>query len=330
VSRLSALDGLRGLAALNVVALHVSGGAWPASGGLAVDLFFMLSGFVLAAVYEPRLRTGLTAGAFCAARLARLWPVYLAGVGAGLAVYLPAGGAAALAGAANAVFVRGPFWVDGPLWSLALEIAVNVAFAAGLWRLSDTGLAILASASAAVLALAWPQLGSLDFGWQAGGPGRALGYARVFYGFPLGWLIWRRRQDIARLCTARASLIAAAGAAASFFVPASAAQLIALFALYPLAVAALALGPQPQGTLGRVALIAGALSYPLYALHAPVVILARSAGAPLLALPLALAIAWAAHRTIEPAGRRLLNRIFTGLASSPASQPERTVTHAYT
>jgi peptidoglycan/LPS O-acetylase OafA/YrhL len=328
VNRLSALDGLRGLAALNVVALHVSGGAWPASGGLAVDLFFMLSGFILAAVYEPRLRTGLTAGAFCAARLARLWPVYLAGVGAGLAVYLPAGGAAALAGAANAVFVRGPFWVDGPLWSLALEIAVNVAFAAGLWRLSDTGLAVLAGASAAVLTLAWAQLGSLDFGWQASGPGRALGYARACYGFPLGWLIWRRRQDIARLCTARASILAATGAAMSFFVAAGPAQLVALFALYPLAVTALAIGPQPQGMLGRAALIAGALSYPLYALHAPVVILTRSASAPLLALPLALALAWAAHRTIEPAGRQLLNGIFTGLRLSPTST-ERTVTYAY-
>ena len=57
--RFEALDGLRGLAALMVLGHHVetSGfhSTWMARGYLAVDLFFGLSGFVIAAAYERRM-----------------------------------------------------------------------------------------------------------------------------------------------------------------------------------------------------------------------------------------------------------------------------------
>jgi len=47
------MDGLRGLAALAVVAFHLkSFGIYPAGLGMpAVDLFFMMSGFVIADAY---------------------------------------------------------------------------------------------------------------------------------------------------------------------------------------------------------------------------------------------------------------------------------------
>lgn len=86
--RLEALTGLRGLAAWLVVFYHIRlsltallpGGviAVLAKGYLAVDLFFMLSGFVLWLTYGARLgrlEPG-TVGAFWWRRIARIWPLH--------------------------------------------------------------------------------------------------------------------------------------------------------------------------------------------------------------------------------------------------------------
>jgi len=55
VERLYGLDLLRGVAALIVLVMHVAGFA---GGHLAVDFFFMLSGFVMTRTYDQRLREG--------------------------------------------------------------------------------------------------------------------------------------------------------------------------------------------------------------------------------------------------------------------------------
>lgn len=77
------LDGLRGLAALSVVVLHsyrfIGDMAW-SSAALAVDLFFALSGFVLAHAYSQRLAEDLSVGEFMKARFIRLYPLYLVGI----------------------------------------------------------------------------------------------------------------------------------------------------------------------------------------------------------------------------------------------------------
>jgi len=86
---LPALTGIRGLAAWFVVLYHIRIGAVPylpegasfalSKGYLAVDLFFMLSGFVLWLNYSDRLRRdGLDAvPKFLARRVARIWPLHL-------------------------------------------------------------------------------------------------------------------------------------------------------------------------------------------------------------------------------------------------------------
>jgi peptidoglycan/LPS O-acetylase OafA/YrhL len=86
---LPALTGIRGLAAWFVVLYHIRVGAWPhlpaeayyvlSKGYLAVDLFFMLSGFVLWLNYSDRLRRdGLGAvPKYLARRVARVWPLHL-------------------------------------------------------------------------------------------------------------------------------------------------------------------------------------------------------------------------------------------------------------
>jgi peptidoglycan/LPS O-acetylase OafA/YrhL len=86
---LTALTGIRGFAAWFVVHYHIRLGAAPylpagaefalSKGYLAVDLFFMLSGFVLWLNYSDRLRRdGMGAvPKYLARRVARVWPLHL-------------------------------------------------------------------------------------------------------------------------------------------------------------------------------------------------------------------------------------------------------------
>src|SRR5437764_530761 len=78
---LPALTGLRFLAAAVVVAVHFSPISWlngSDAGGAAVTLFFLLSGFILTYTARPgRVRVR----EFYVARLARIYPAYLVGLG---------------------------------------------------------------------------------------------------------------------------------------------------------------------------------------------------------------------------------------------------------
>ena len=87
-SEIRSLTGIRGIAALYVVLFHYLSGrpfTSPLStflnhGYLAVDLFFALSGFVLALNYSHLFATGLNWPnflAFLGRRLARIYPLYL-------------------------------------------------------------------------------------------------------------------------------------------------------------------------------------------------------------------------------------------------------------
>ena len=80
--RYIALDGLRGIAALILVMFHID---WPnhltgsnaiRHGFLFVDLFFMLSGFVLAASYLERIRSNIELCHFLLRRFFRIYPLH--------------------------------------------------------------------------------------------------------------------------------------------------------------------------------------------------------------------------------------------------------------
>lgn len=77
-----ALDSIRGIAALSVVLYHVSwvswieGQAYVRNSYLMVDLFFVLSGFVLAYSYGQRIAAGADFLKFMWLRFWRLWPLH--------------------------------------------------------------------------------------------------------------------------------------------------------------------------------------------------------------------------------------------------------------
>ena len=83
------LDGLRGVAALLVVWYHIFEGFQFAGnkpvidfinhGYLAVDFFFILSGFVVGYAYDNRWGKTLTLGGFFRRRLIRLQPMVIMG-----------------------------------------------------------------------------------------------------------------------------------------------------------------------------------------------------------------------------------------------------------
>lgn len=81
--KFSALDSLRGIAALLVVLVHLTAAGFfydiplIRGGGQAVPLFFVLSGFVIAHAYGHRLESGEQVRAFMIRRFGRLYPLHL-------------------------------------------------------------------------------------------------------------------------------------------------------------------------------------------------------------------------------------------------------------
>ncbi|KVG33886.1 acyltransferase family protein [Burkholderia diffusa] len=78
---ITSLDGLRGAAALLVAFFHLNMGTldlpYLQGGYLAVDLFFVLSGFVIAGAYSHKLDDGPRLFAFLTRRFGRLWPTHI-------------------------------------------------------------------------------------------------------------------------------------------------------------------------------------------------------------------------------------------------------------
>ena len=116
--RYEILDGLRGVAALMVVLFHIfeTYSKGPAEqiinhGYLAVDFFFVLSGFVVGYAYDDRWNKMTTWG-FFKRRLTRLHPMVIAGTLVGAALFFFAGN----------VF---PLTHQSPLWKFLLCLVMG-------------------------------------------------------------------------------------------------------------------------------------------------------------------------------------------------------------
>lgn len=285
------LNAMRGVAALGVVLYHgfaLFGTLMP-RGYLAVDLFFVLSGFVIAHAYAGRLTRGMPWRSFMLARLIRFYPLYAAGLALGAVreVLLLATGndfgmspeVLLMALAAAALFLPFPieqrsydlFPVNVPSWSLFFELLVNALYALVLPVLSIAVLvgAILISG----LTLAWlaPAEGLGHVGVNA--TSFAGGCARTIFSFAIGLLIHRVQPRAPRLpmpvllvATALAMANPWGGAAYDWFF---------IVVLSP-ALVVLGAGTEPSRLLAGVAAFLGVISFPIYALHRPVLALAEA------------------------------------------------------
>jgi peptidoglycan/LPS O-acetylase OafA/YrhL len=221
---LETFDWLRGTAALTIVFFHAFqhdalGSFLFPRAFVAVDFFFILSGFVLAYRYGRTIRTMDETLQFIANRMRRLYPLYLAGslIGAGVLFAevrlgrtqgLGLGQWEAATALAIAILpfladfdlrlgagsITSPaFPLDVPGWSLFLEVLVNLVFA--LARFSYNTLLVTVAGSFVILCLAAHHFHSLNIGWGLSTFGG--GFARVTFGFFFGVLLerlWRDRK----------------------------------------------------------------------------------------------------------------------------------------
>ena len=262
---LRALTGMRGIAAWFVVLYHIRlsiAGLPPfwvgvfAKGYLAVDFFFLLSGFVIWLSWNERLRDGEPAMVrlFLWKRLARIWPLHLVmlGCAAALAVLLAVTGRdhahypfAALplhvALLQNWGFTDRLMWND-PSWSISTELAAYVAFAVLgrklRWQDVPSWQVLLAIATLiATLYAIMRHGGAAD---MLGNDIAHFGLIRCLIEFAAGtavaalWLRWRgSRQMLLRSAFATLVVIAlwCAGGAEALMAPLTFAALLLLLAL---------------------------------------------------------------------------------------------------
>jgi peptidoglycan/LPS O-acetylase OafA/YrhL len=201
-TRFLTLDALRGLGAIAVMAGHagiVLNAYMPPFMYLAVDMFFVLSGFVLAHAYDSKFAAGMSIAAFLKARVARLYPIYLVGLVLGLvSVAFTNTHALSITRALLSFFfglfaLPSPpmepmgvlFPLNGPFWSLFFEFWVANLLFALFWRhLRGRLLALVVLISAAILGALGLYFGTMDFGWTWHQlPG---GFARVCFSFFAG------------------------------------------------------------------------------------------------------------------------------------------------
>jgi peptidoglycan/LPS O-acetylase OafA/YrhL len=277
------LDGLRGVAALCIVGLHAHryfGDPLPTA-QIVVDLFFVLSGFVLAHAYGPRFREGMTAMQFMRARYARLYPLYILGIGLGtieaiLAIHYREGSIdwtwwdLGHSLAFNVWMIPTPFGrtlfpLDGVMWSIFLELVVNLIWVLAWRRLESTRVlvgVILVSGVFLFASSLWYGTAALGQTWSTF-PG---GVIRVTYSFFLGVLLYRYHRA---LSVPRIPPLVLMGALITLVaLPLSqVAQILCALFVLPLFVLAGSSKRQPGGRVAVLCVNLGLASYAVYALH---------------------------------------------------------------
>ncbi|WP_434501808.1 acyltransferase family protein [Prevotella sp.] len=231
--RYEILDGLRGVAAMIVVAFHLfetysKGPVFQIlnHGYLAVDFFFVLSGFVIGYAYDDRWNKMTTWG-FFKRRLVRLHPMVIMGtvLGALLFYFSDCSGfplisktswqelimimlfAFTMLPATTKMDIRG--WgetnpLNGPAWSLQWEYIANILYATIIRHFSKTMLAIFLVFAAFLtlnLTMNWDVLNVLQArnyaaytvigGWSLTPDQICIGASRLLYPFFAGLLLSR-------------------------------------------------------------------------------------------------------------------------------------------
>lgn len=313
------LDGLRGVAAILVLFYHIFEGFSFAEvtneagsgvittlnhGHIAVDFFFILSGFVISYAYDDRWKK-MSLGGFFSRRLIRLHPMLIMGAIIGAISFFAVGcerwdGTTtptgwvmtallltmfmipALPGLPYEVRGNGEmFPLNGPGWSLFFEYIGNILYALFIRRLSTTLLAVFTALLGIVHA--WFFIGNVS-GYDMVGVGWTIdeinfwgGFVRMLFPFSMGMLIARTfRPRKVKGAFWICSLILVVLFAVPYIAPAGDISLNSLYEfaciafIFPFVVWLGACGKSGNGTTHRINRLLGDLSYPLYIVHYPI------------------------------------------------------------
>lgn len=342
--KFTVLDGLRGLAALLVLTRHTEAywGAPSLSHNhsyLAVDLFFVLSGFVISHAYAQPLGDGrLSAGRFMLIRWIRLWPLHALGAALGVVMLIEKDALSPGVWVPSLMLMmlflpsrmpeagHGLFEINPPGWSLFYEMAVNLLYAlTHRWITHRVLVAVLLTSGAGLAAIALYH-GSLDLGYTWSGRSLAGGALRAVFGIFLGIGLHRlylARRHLVETGPTPGPWLLCAVVVALLLLPnlarlGSAVDLFAVFVVFPVCVY---LGAQAsvEASSARLFSMLGLLSYPIYVLHVPLgewlqgtMAAPLAPYAPLAGVVFAAALvmlAWVLDRRFDQPLRRWLTRL---------------------
>lgn len=297
------IDGLRALAVMLVVLNH-AGAAWLPGGFVGVDVFFVISGFLITGIIaRRRARDDFRFGEFYLRRARRLLPalymVLLVTVGVGYAVLTPSdysllaqGALSAVALVSNIFFARTSGGYFAPeagalpllhLWSLSVEEQFYLVWPAALLlllKLRSSRLRVLAVGLAAAASFLYAQH---EIGRRAIDAYFLLApRAGEFLIGALAWLLWRTDRPPNRLAAnvlSGGGLLLIVGAALAFDARTPFPGLSALAPCLGAAalIAAPQFGPSPVTRALRLppVVAVGLISYSVYLWHWPLVSLLR-------------------------------------------------------
>ncbi len=312
--RLAGLEALRAIAAISVMGLHIPAifGGLPkpfSKGYLGVDLFFILSGFVMVRGFERKMIAGaIRPLPFLRDRAMRMMPVMAVG---GL-IALPDlwarvadHGTAALIAGLNLALL--PVWwgtesypLNVPAWTVFFILLGNFLHALGLYRLDAKGLGLAIAIS--LMAAVWlaASKGTLDLGAR---PQNFLfGLPRLLLGYLIGMALarWWRHEPVIPVPPPFALLAMPVLCLLAWWLKA---RWMALsgwpfdIAFVVIACPLMIAGAMRLQHGGAIAAFSGAWSFPLYAVHFPLLVLTRNLGfswpaGAVLALAISLAVTW--------------------------------------
>ena len=311
------LDGLRGVAALMVIWYHVFEGFAFASnsaietlnhGYLAVDFFFILSGFVIGYAYDDRWGKSLTMKDFFKRRLIRLHPMVVLGAVLGAITFCIQGSVQwdgthvaismvmlsllctiffipAMPGAGYEVRGNGEmFPLNGPCWSLFFEYIGNILYALFIRRLSNKALAVMVVLLGMALTLFAifdvSTYGNIGVGWTLDGVNFLGGSLRMLFPFSMGMLLSRNFKPVKLrgafwICTIIMIALFAVPylEGAKPFCVNGAYEVFCVIVAFPILVWLGASGTTTDKKSTVICKFLGDISYPVYVVHYPIMYL---------------------------------------------------------
>lgn len=303
------LDGLRGVASLFVVAFHVfetySENQFTQiinHGYLAVDFFFLLSGFVVAYAYDDRWKK-MTQWDFYKRRLIRLQPMVIMGsiIGAALFYFQDCSMFSLIHGTPiwkmllvmlvgftliplpPSMDIRG--WqemhpLNGPAWSLFFEYIANILYALIVRRFSKKLLAFFVFLFACLLIhyTVMGQRGDVIGGWSIDATQMNIGFTRLLYPFFGGVLLSRigkliHIKNAFWVCSILIAIILCfprIGGPEHLWMN-GLYESLCIILLFPLIVAIGAGGSIKSKRSAKICKLFGDISYPLYITHYPLI-----------------------------------------------------------